>query len=288
MLSIDHLSKTYSNGVVALDDVCLEIPAGMFGLLGPNGAGKSSLMRTVATLQLPDRGTIRFDGFDVLAEPARLRARLGYLPQDFGVYPGVSAWDLLTHFAAMKGVAASRHRAVVGDMLQLVHLHDKRNTAVSTYSGGMLQRFGIAQALLGDPTLIIVDEPTAGLDPTERHRFNNLLAEIGENVVVILSTHIVDDVSDLCPLMAVMNDGRIAAHGQTSELQRELSGKVWRKETAKAELETVQREQSVLLTRFIAGTPVVDVLSERQPDGFEAVEPELEHLYFSIVGSRAA
>ncbi len=285
MLEIKNLTKTYAGDVKALDDVSLDIPPGMFGLLGPNGAGKSTLMRTVATLQLPDSGTIQFGDVDVLAEPAGLRSKLGYLPQDFGVYPGVSAWDLLSHFATLKGVPKARLQETVSDMLELVHLFDKRHKAVSTYSGGMLQRFGIAQALLGDPTLIIVDEPTAGLDPTERHRFNNLLAEIGENVVVILSTHIVDDVADLCPLMAVMKSGKIAAQGETKELRSALDGKVWRRELAKSELDATTRDHQVLLTRFVGGVPVVDVFADEQPRDFELAEPEFEHLYFSIVGA---
>ncbi len=284
MLSIQHLSKTYNNGVKALDDVSLEIPNGMFGLLGPNGAGKSSLMRTVATLQLPDQGSIRFDDLDVLAQPETLRASLGYLPQDFGVYPGVSGQDLLHHFATLKGIPAGQRKQTVADMLHLVHLYDKRDKAVSTYSGGMRQRFGIAQALLGNPSLIIVDEPTAGLDPTERHRFNNLLAEIGENVVVILSTHIVDDVWDLCPQMAVMDDGKIVAQGAPHQLAAQLRGKIWRKEIASDRLEQVKSEQQLVMTRFVAGVLVVDVQSDTQPEGFQSVEPELEHVYFSIVG----
>ena len=285
MLSIKSLSKTYGNGVVALDDVSLEIPNGMFGLLGPNGAGKSSLMRTVATLQLPDSGSVNFDGLDVLARPEQLRSSLGYLPQDFGVYPGVSGWDLLNHFATLKGIPAGERKTTVSEMLQLVHLHDKRDKAVSTYSGGMRQRFGIAQALLGDPKLIIVDEPTAGLDPNERHRFNNLLAKIGQDVVVILSTHIVDDVWDLCPQMAVMNEGKIVVQGSPQDLTAELRGRVWRKEVSEEELDQIRSDQQLILSRFVAGVLVVDVLEDSQPGGFEAVEPELEHLYFSIIGA---
>lgn len=285
MLSIHNLSKTYPNGVQALKDVSLEVPAGMFGLLGPNGAGKSSLMRTIATLQLPDRGSVHFGELDVLAEPALLRARLGYLPQDFGVYPGVSGWDLLMHFATLKGIPASARRNTVSDMLQLVHLYDKRNKAVSTYSGGMLRRFGIAQALLGNPSLIIVDEPTAGLDPKERHRFNNLLAKIGENVVVILSTHIVEDVWDLCPRMAVMNGGEIVAQGSPHLLTAELRGKIWRKEIGGNDLATVKAQHRLILSRYVSGVLVVDVCADSQPDGFTSVEPGLEHLYFSIIGA---
>jgi len=285
MLSIHNLSKTYPNGVQALKDVSLEVPAGMFGLLGPNGAGKSSLMRTIATLQLPDRGSVRFGGLDVLADPALLRARLGYLPQDFGVYPGVSGWDLLMHFATLKGIPASTRRNTVSDMLQLVHLYDKRNKAVSTYSGGMLRRFGIAQALLGNPSLIIVDEPTAGLDPKERHRFNNLLARIGENVVVILSTHIVEDVWDLCPRMAVMNDGEIVSQGSPQLLTAELRGRIWRKEIGSNDLAMVKARHRLILSRYVSGALVVDVFADSQPDGFASVEPGLEHLYFSIIGA---
>jgi ABC-type multidrug transport system ATPase subunit len=285
MLSIQNLGKTYPNGVHALQDVSLDVPAGMFGLLGPNGAGKSSLMRTIATLQLPDQGSIRFDDLDVLAEPATLRARLGYLPQDFGVYPGVSGWDLLMHFATLKGIPASARRSTVSDMLNLVHLYDKRNKAVSTYSGGMLRRFGIAQALLGTPSLIIVDEPTAGLDPKERHRFNNLLAKIGENVVVILSTHIVEDVWDLCPRMAVMNSGQIVAHGSPHALTSQLRGKLWRKEIGRNDLAKVKAQHRLILSRYVSGALVVDVLADVQPNGFSPVEPLLEHLYFSIIGA---
>jgi ABC-type multidrug transport system ATPase subunit len=288
MLNIQNLSKTYPNGVHALKDVTLEVGAGMFGLLGPNGAGKSSLMRTIATLQLPDQGSIHFDGLDVLAEPAALRASLGYLPQDFGVYPGVSGWDLLMHFATLKGIPAGSRRGTVSDMLHLVHLFDKRDKAVSTYSGGMLRRFGIAQALLGEPSLIIVDEPTAGLDPKERHRFNNLLARIGEDVVVILSTHIVEDVWDLCPRMAVMNGGEIVSQGSPHQLTAELTGKIWRKEIADSELSQVRLQHNLILSRYVAGALVVDVLSDSAPAGFSAVTPELEHLYFSIIGSEEA
>jgi ABC-2 type transport system ATP-binding protein len=288
MLSIRNVSKTYPNSVHALKDVSLEVPAGMFGLLGPNGAGKSSLMRTIATLQLADQGSIYFNDLDVLAEPATLRANLGYLPQDFGVYPGVSGWDLLLHFATLKGIPASARRSTVADMLHLVHLYDKRDKAVSTYSGGMLRRFGIAQALLGDPRLIIVDEPTAGLDPKERHRFNNLLAKIGEDVVVILSTHIVEDVWDLCPQMAVMHNGEIVSQGSPHQLTAELRGKIWRREIASEELSQVRLQQKLILSRYVAGRLVVDVLADAQPEGYVSVEPLLEHLYFSIIGAEDA
>ncbi|HEV7766126.1 MAG TPA: ABC transporter ATP-binding protein, partial [Thermoanaerobaculia bacterium] len=225
MLTINHLSKTYPNGVRALDDVSLTVGKGLFGLLGPNGAGKSSLMRTIATLQEPDEGTIVFDGHDVVADPRRLRRQLGYLPQDFGVYPKIPAFDLLEHLALLKGVSDKAQRIEqVHSLLQLTNLHDVRKRAVSTFSGGMKQRFGIAQALLGNPALIIVDEPTAGLDPEERNRFHDLLSEIGENVVVILSTHIVDDVSDLCSRMAVLAGGRLMIEGKPSDLTGQLEG----------------------------------------------------------------
>ena len=286
MLTISNLSKTYANGVKALDDVSLEIaPGEMFGLLGPNGAGKSSLMRTIATLQLPDSGRLGFNGTDILEQPEALRASLGYLPQHFGVYPGVSGRDLLTHFASLKGIPRSQRRGAVSDMLHLVRLWDMRDKAVSTYSGGTLRRFGIAQALLGDPSLIIVDEPTAGLDPEERHRFNNLLANIGQSIVVILSTHIVEDVWDLCPRMAVMNGGRILARGSPRQLTGELSGRVWRREIPAGDLERARREHRLLISRFVAGRLVIDIHSESGPEGFETVEPELEHVYFSIVGA---
>ncbi len=213
-----------------------------------------------------------------------MRASLGYLPQEFGVYPGVSGWDLLMHFATLKGIPAAARRNTVADMLHLVHLYDKRDKAVGTYSGGMLRRFGIAQALLGDPSLIIVDEPTAGLDPNERHRFNNLLAKIGEDVVVILSTHLVGDVWDLCPRMAVMNGGEIVSQGSPQQLTAELRGKVWRKDIGADELGRIKLQHKLILSRYVAGVLIVDVLADERPDGFAAVEPELEHLYFSIIG----
>src|SRR5438132_151618 len=237
MLSIHKLSKTYANGVQALRDVSLEIPTGMFGLLGPNGAGKSSLMRTIATLQDADAGTIVLDDIDVLREKERVRRVLGYLPQDFGVYPKVSAEDLLEHFAVLKGLTNKKERREAVDaLLHQVNLWDARKRKLGTFSGGMRQRFGIAQALLGNPRLVIVDEPTAGLDPQERNRFLNLLAEIGENVVVILSTHIVEDVHDLCPRMAVLAGGRIVKEGAPAELTHELAGRIWKKAIDKSDL----------------------------------------------------
>jgi ABC-type multidrug transport system ATPase subunit len=286
MLSISGLSKTYPNGVRALSDVSLQIDKGLFGLLGPNGAGKSSLMRTIATLQEPDAGSIVFDGRDVLAEPRALRKRLGYLPQDFGVYPRIPAVDLLDHLAVLKGVSdKAQRRAQVDSLLQLTNLHDVRKRAVSTFSGGMKQRFGIAQALLGDPALVIVDEPTAGLDPEERNRFHDLLSEIGENVVVILSTHIVDDVSDLCTRMAVLAEGRVLVQGRPAELISQLEGRVWRKAVRKDELPRYREQYTVLSARLFAGETRIHVLAgERPEEGFERVAVDLEDVYFSVLG----
>ena len=285
MLSISHLSKTYPNGVRALDDVSLEVGKGLFGLLGPNGAGKSSLMRTIATLQEPDEGTIVFDGHDVVADPRRLRCRLGYLPQDFGVYPKIPAFDLLDHLAVLKGVSDRAQRTEqVHSLLQLTNLYDVRKRAVSTYSGGMKQRFGIAQALLGNPALIIVDEPTAGLDPEERNRFHDLLSEIGENVVVILSTHIVDDVSDLCSRMAVLAGGRLLVEGKPSELIERLNGRVCRKTIRKDAVARYRTSHTVLSTRLFAGETRIHVLADERPEeGFERVSTDLEDVYFSVL-----
>jgi ABC-type multidrug transport system ATPase subunit len=285
LLSISHLSKTYPNGVRALDDVNLEVGKGLFGLLGPNGAGKSSLMRTIATLQEPDEGTIVFDGFDVVTDPRRLRHRLGYLPQDFGVYPKIPAFDLLDHLAVLKGVSnRSERTAQVDSLLQLTNLYDVRKRAVSTYSGGMKQRFGIAQALLGNPALIIVDEPTAGLDPEERNRFHDLLSEIGENVVVILSTHIVDDVSDLCSRMAVLAGGRLLIEGKPSDLIERLNGRVWRKTIRKDTVALYRASHTVLSTRLFAGETRIHVLADERPEeGFERVSTDLEDVYFSVL-----
>jgi ABC-2 type transport system ATP-binding protein len=292
MLSIKNLTHIYANGTRALDSVDLEVSTGMFGLLGPNGAGKSTLMRSIATLQTPRSGTIWFDGVDVIAEPEKLRRTLGYLPQDFGVYPRVSAYDMLDHMAVLKGIAHARDRKeTVEALLQQVNLWDVRKKAVAGYSGGMRQRFGIAQALIGRPNLIIVDEPTAGLDPEERNRFLNLLAEIGENVVVILSTHIVEDVSDLCPRMAVLADGKILLQGAPSDLMSNLKGRIWKKVIDKAELDAQRAAHQVISTRLAAGRTVIHVLADTRPaDGFEPVEGGLEDVYFSTlaVSRRAA
>jgi ABC-2 type transport system ATP-binding protein len=285
MLELSDVSHVYANGTRALDHVTLSIPRGMYGLLGPNGAGKSTLMRTVATLQTPSEGSIRFGDIDVIAEPERLRRTLGYLPQDFGVYPRVSAYDMLDHMAVLKGISSAGDRkATVETLLQQTNLWDVRKKALAGFSGGMRQRFGIAQALIGNPELIIVDEPTAGLDPEERNRFLNLLAEIGENVVVILSTHIVEDVSDLCPRMAVLAGGRIQLEGAPSELIARTRGRIWMKTIERAELDGYREKYQVISTRLFAGRTVVHVLADEHPgDGFAVVDGGLEDVYFSTL-----
>ena len=290
MLTIRNLSKTYANGVTALKDVSLDIPKGMFGLLGPNGAGKSTLMRTIATLQDPDAGSIRLGDIDILGDKDAARRVLGYLPQEFGVYPKEAAITMLDHFAILKGIVDARQRReVVEALLKQVNLWEVRGYKLGGFSGGMRQRFGIAQALLGDPKLIIVDEPTAGLDPEERNRFLNLLAEIGENVVVILSTHIVEDVTDLCQNMAIISRGEVLLTGQPHEALASLEGRVWRKQVAKAELEQVQAEHTVLSSRLVAGQPVIHVLADAKPGaGFEPIAPNLEDVYFGKLRAQAA
>ena len=287
MLIIENLTHVYGNGTRALDEVSLTIPRGMYGLLGPNGAGKSTLMRTIATLQAPTSGHIRFGDIDVLKNPEALRKTLGYLPQDFGVYPRVSAYDMLDHMAVLKGVSNAKDRkATVEHLLNQVNLWNVRKKAIAGFSGGMRQRFGIAQALIGDPRLIIVDEPTAGLDPEERNRFLNLLAEIGENVVVILSTHIVEDVSDLCPAMAIICDGRIVSEGAPADLVARLKGRIWKKIIDKAELDAAKQQYKVISTRLLAGRTVIHVESDDHPgDGFTAVEGGLEDVYFSTLST---
>ncbi|WP_435417876.1 ABC transporter ATP-binding protein [Parerythrobacter aurantius] len=287
MLELQNVTHVYSNGTRALDDVTLTIPKGMFGLLGPNGAGKSTLMRTVATLQTPTSGRITFDGLDILQQPEELRKRLGYLPQDFGVYPRVSAYDLLDHMAVLKGIAAKgERRDTVETLLSQVNLWDVRKKAVAGYSGGMRQRFGIAQALIGNPDLIIVDEPTAGLDPEERNRFLNLLAEIGENVVVILSTHIVEDVADLCPRMAVIVRGKIQLEGAPRELIERSRGSIWAKTIERGSLEEYRARYEVISTRLFAGETIVHVLAPTDPgNGFSPVDGGLEDVYFSTLAT---
>jgi ABC-type multidrug transport system ATPase subunit len=284
-LTLNDVSHIYPNGTRALDRVTLTIPRGMYGLLGPNGAGKSTLMRTVATLQAPTEGNIRFGDIDVIAEPERLRRTLGYLPQDFGVYPRVSAYDMLDHMAVLKGVGSKADRkATVETLLNQTNLWSVRKKALTGYSGGMRQRFGIAQALIGNPSLIIVDEPTAGLDPEERNRFLNLLAEIGENVVVILSTHIVEDVSDLCTRMAVLVDGRVQLEGAPLDLINATRGKIWMKTIDRSTLAQYRERFEILSTRLFAGNTILHVLSETDPgDGFAAVDGGLEDVYFSTL-----
>jgi ABC-type multidrug transport system ATPase subunit len=289
MLEIDDLNKTYANGVHALRSVSLRVPRGMFGLLGPNGAGKSTLMRTIATLQEPDSGSIRLNGLDVLRDRHEVRKVLGYLPQEFGVYPKVSAEALLDHLAVLKGLTnKGERREVVHGLLQMTNLWEVRKQRLGTYSGGMRQRFGIAQALLGDPQLIIVDEPTAGLDPEERNRFLNLLSEIGENVVVILSTHIVDDVSELCTTMAIISLGKVLLTGEPNQVVGELEGSIWRKVVARAELEDLAANLAVISTRLAGGRTVVHVHATEPPgSGFEAVRPGLEDVYFTTLKQSA-
>jgi ABC-type multidrug transport system ATPase subunit len=284
-IQIRNLTKTYPNGYKALNGVNLDIPMGMFGLLGPNGAGKSSLMRTIATLQEASEGTIRWGEIDVLQEKVKVRQLLGYLPQSFGVYPGVSAERLLDHFAALKGMTNGKARKeLVEHLLHEVNLYAARDRAVSGFSGGMRQRFGIAQALLGDPRLVIVDEPTAGLDPAERVRFLNLLSEISQRAAIILSTHIVEDVSELCPQMAVLIGGQIRATGQPMGLMQQLAGKVWRIKLRRDELPSYEQKYQVLSTRFFMGDIIARIYSESAPGaGFEAIEPDLEDVYFCVM-----
>jgi len=286
-LDIQNLSKRYANGVQALDNVSLTIAPGMFGLLGPNGAGKSTLMRTLATLQEADAGTASFDGIDVLRDKDRVRRVLGYLPQEFGVYPKVTAAEMLDHFARLKGVTDSKQRkATVDALLERTNLAKVRKQRLGGFSGGMRQRFGIAQALIGNPRLIIVDEPTAGLDPEERVRFHNLLADIGRDVIVILSTHIVDDVADLCPTFAVISKGKVLLTGEPRAQIARLRGKVWQRVVARDEVEAIQASMPVISTRLQAGSTVVRAYSESALEGFEPVEADLEDAYFSAVTGR--
>lgn len=286
-LTIQNLNKTYSNGVQALKDVNLTIKQGMFGLLGPNGAGKSSLMRTIATLQEADSGSILLNDLDVLQQKDEVRKILGYLPQEFGVYPRVSAETMLDHIADLKGIANSRERKeIVTGLLQKVNLYDARKKNLGTYSGGMKQRFGIAQALIGNPKLIIVDEPTAGLDPAERNRFHNLLSEIGENTIVILSTHIVEDVTNLCSDMAIICLGEVVAKGNPNDLVAELNGKVFKKLIEKNELDTCRADYQVISTSLKMGKTQIRVVSDEPLDNFESTEPDLEDVYFSEITAR--
>jgi len=285
MLQLTNITHVYPNGTKALNNCSLQIPKGMFGLLGPNGAGKSTLMRCIATLQTPTSGAIQFGDLDVIKQPEQLRKVLGYLPQDFGVYPRVSAWDLLDHLAVLKGITDSTERKqALTTLMHQVNLWDVRKKAVAGFSGGMRQRFGIAQALLGNPQLIIVDEPTAGLDPEERNRFNNLLAEISDNVVVILSTHIVDDVTDLCSRMAIMVDGRIVQHGNPTDLINSIEGKVWKKVIPRVSLDEYRSKMNVISSRLSGGNTLIHVFAEQLPEmGFESATASLEDVYFATL-----
>ncbi|GAB3455154.1 ABC transporter ATP-binding protein [Massilia terrae] len=284
-LRIRNLSKTYANGVVALDKVSLRIPPGMFGLLGPNGAGKSTLMRILATLQECDSGSVFLDDIDVLDERDEVRQLLGYLPQDFGVYPKVTAYELLDHFAQLKGLSnKARRREIVDGLLQQTNLFEVRHQRMGGFSGGMRQRFGIAQALLGDPQLIIVDEPTAGLDPQERVRFHNLLSDIGQDKTVILSTHIVSDVADLCANMAIINRGEVLLCGEPQKLIYDIEDSIWARFVTKQELPLLQRQHAVISTRLLMGRTLVHVYSERDPGaGFEPTAASLEDVYFATI-----
>ena len=287
-LRIEGLSKTYSNGVRALDAVSLTIPHGMFGLLGPNGAGKSTLMRILATLLDADSGRVTLGDLNVLTQKEEVRQGLGYLPQDFGVYPKISAQDMLDHLALLKGfIHPGERRDAVEAMLVRVNLHDVRKKALTGFSGGMRQRFGIAQALIGNPRLLIVDEPTAGLDPGERNRFHNLLVEIGENVIVILSTHIVADVLELCPSMAIIDKGRVLYAGDPQSAVHALQGRIWRKLIPKSALREHQERYRVISSKLITGRPLLHIYSEEEPgEGFEPAPPDLEDVFFSHIGGQ--
>ncbi|WP_432711695.1 ABC transporter ATP-binding protein [Pedobacter sp.] len=284
-LTITNLSKTYANGVHALKQINLTINSGMFGLLGPNGAGKSSLMRTIATLQEPDSGSIQLGEINALSQKDAIRKTLGYLPQEFGVYPKISAEDLLNHLAVLKGIDNSKERkSLVTSLLHKTNLFNDRKKHLSGYSGGMKQRFGIAQALLSNPTLIIVDEPTAGLDPAERNRFLNLLGELSEDTIVILSTHIVEDVKELCTDMAIINKGQVLMQGHPLQALAEINGKIWRKRVDKGEAEALTAQLNVISNKLVAGKPTLHVLADHNPGfGFTQVEPDLEDVYFSYI-----
>ncbi|MCO6164346.1 ABC transporter ATP-binding protein [Flavobacterium sp. NRK F7] len=287
-LTIKNLQKTYKNGVVAINDISLEIKNGMFGLLGPNGAGKSSLMKTIAGLQQPDSGTIFFNGIECIKNPLFIKKQLGFLPQDFGVYPKISAYNLLTHIAILKGITNTKERKEQVDfLLEKVNLQQHSNKEVHTFSGGMRQRFGIAQALLGNPQLVIVDEPTAGLDPEERNRFNNLLNEISEDIIIILSTHLVEDVKNLCKEMAIIHNGTLLVKGKPTDFIDELTGKLWQKTIDKKQLIQYEKEYNVVLTQLNMGTVTIHVQSDAQPDtSFRPILPNLEDVYFSILNQK--
>ena len=287
-LVIENISKTYPNNVKALNNVSIKISSGMFGLLGPNGAGKSSLMRTIATLQEADSGSIFFDDLNVLDSSKEFRQQLGYLPQEFGVYPRITAEQLLDHIATLKGVSSKKERKELVDfLLQKVNLYHKKNKSVKGFSGGMKQRIGIAQSLIGNPKILIVDEPTAGLDPGERNRFYDLLSGVGEDVIVILSTHIVDDVRELCTQMAIMNHGEIVFNGSPDEGINSLKGKVFQKHISKSELETYKQNHQVISNKLIAGKPIIHVLNSTIPDKtFKKIEPSLEDVFFTKIQNK--
>lgn len=284
-LKISNLSKTYSNGLRALNNINLEINNGMFGLLGPNGAGKSSLMRTISTLQEADAGSIMLDELDVLKQKDEVRKVLGYLPQDFGFYPKVSAWDMINHFAVLKGISNPKERKEICEaLLNQTNLWEARKRNIGDYSGGMRQRFGIAQALLGNPKLVIVDEPTAGLDPMERNRFHNLLSEIGENIIVILSTHIVEDVRNLCSNMAIMNQGQVLLYDKPENAINKMQGKIWMKLIDKDQIEEHRKNFKVISTKVVEGKIQVHVYADAQPDStFSGVKADLEDVYFATI-----
>jgi len=284
-LRIEGLSKTYPNGVKALDNVSLNIPHGMYGLLGPNGAGKSTLMRIIATLLAPDNGQVRLDGIDVLRQKDEVRKLLGYLPQDFGVYPRISAQDMLDHLALLKGFVNRKERKeLVEALMARVNLYQLRKKALAGFSGGMRQRFGVAQALIGNPQLLIVDEPTAGLDPAERNRFYNLLSEIGENVIVILSTHIVQDVMELCTNMAIIHEGKVLFAGSPDTAVDDLGGRIWQKFINKVEMKEYEERYRVISSKLIAGRPLIHIFSAGHPgDGFEPVPADLEDVFFTRI-----
>ena len=284
-LKIEGLSKTYPNGIQALKDVSMEIPTGMFGLVGPNGAGKSTLMRTIATLQEADQGEIKLNGIDVLKDKNEVRKILGYLPQEYGLYPRVKAYTLLNHIARLKGIVSYRERKKTVDaLLHKTNLYQHRKKKLGGFSGGMKQRFGIAQALIGNPKLIIVDEPTAGLDPSERNRFHNLLAEIGENIVVILSTHIIEDVKSLCSLMAIINEGKILLFEKPDEAIVQIKDKIWRKLVEKEKVPEYTDKYNVISTRLLRGKSEITVYAEGRPeDGFVIADPNLDDVYFATI-----
>ncbi len=286
-LTIKNLTKTYPNGVKALDNVSLELNNGMFGLLGPNGAGKSTLMRTLATLQEADSGSAMLDDIDIFKQPSEIRKVLGYLPQEFGVYPRITAEQLLDHIAVLKGInKRSKRKDLVAYLLDKVNLYENRSKKVKGFSGGMKQRIGIAQALIGNPKLIIVDEPTAGLDPGERNRFHNLLADVGEEVIIILSTHIVDDVRELCTQMAIMNQGKIVFHNTPQNAIDELEGKVFQKMVSRTDLEKYAVDYPIISNKMIGGKPQIHIFSENNPEnGFELVKPNLEDVFFSKINT---